>query len=372
MVEVVVNQKPMPQNPIDPNVVIPESVKRRAAAVDAFYAEQSKKAAENGAQVAPSPPVSPVPEQLPLPMEMAPAAQVSGDVPPSPAPVPEDENSLTWKHQALTWQGRYNATQKTIAEMQEQMNQLGGELIRAQQITSRPEIPSSVQPAITQNYLTEKDVQEYGTDLVDFTQRAAVQAVAPHLQAITQQNAYLQERLAKEARRGLDQRVELAVPNYREIDRNPRWHRWLLGVDVLSGRVRQTLLNEAISSSVRQTLLNEAIAAAEAPRVISFFRGFLQEEQATGHLEPALNSQQPAAPREAAIPLASLAAPGRARPAGGGDTSLPPEKPVYTRTQLRQLYEMHRRGAYAGREAEWARLDADIIAAGREGRVLHQ
>jgi hypothetical protein len=30
----------------------------------------------------------------------------------------------------------------------------------------------------------------------------------------------------------------------------------------------------------------------------------------------------------------------------------------------------HRKGAYTGREAEWNRQEADIIAAGREGRVL--
>ena len=37
--------------------------------------------------------------------------------------------------------------------------------------------------------------------------------------------------------------------------------------------------------------------------------------------------------------------------------------------QIQALYEAHRRGAYAGREAEWARIDADIIAAAREGRI---
>ena len=71
----------------------------------------------------------------------------------------------------------------------------------------------------------------------------------PKLQEIEQQNAELRQRLAKEARRRLDQAVELAVPNYREIDRDPRWHRWLLGIDVLSGRVRQQLLNEAIAAA---------------------------------------------------------------------------------------------------------------------------
>jgi hypothetical protein len=48
---------------------------------------------------------------------------------------------------------------------------------------------------------------------------------------------------------------------------------------------------------------------------------------------------------------------------------MPPEKPLYTRAQLRQLYEQHRRGAFNGREAEWKRIDAEIIAAANEGRI---
>jgi hypothetical protein len=246
-------------------------------------------------------------------------------------------------------QGRFTTSQKTIGELEEQVTQMGREMLQLQQWASRQSRPAPAPPS----YVTEKDVQDYGTDLVDFTQRAAVQAVAPHLQALEQQNVELQRRLADEARARLDMRVEAAVPNFREIDRDPRWLQWLLGIDLLSGRVRQTLLNEAIAS-------------ANAPRVISFFNGFRQEEAATGHSEPAPSSRTL---REPAIDLGSLAAPGRARPATGGDASMPSDRPTYTRAQIAQLYSAHRKGAYVGREAEWARQEADIIAAGAERRV---
>jgi len=236
------------------------------------------------------------------------------------------------------------------------MVQMGNELLHAQRLLQERAITPPPPPPPPQNYLTEQDEQQYGRDLIDFTQRAATQAVAPHLQRLDSENAELRSRLAREARHSLDQQVELAVPNYRDIDRDPRWHRWLMGIDLFSGRVRQQLLNEAI-------------AAASAPRVISFFKGFLNEEAATGHIEPA-STPAASAPREPAVPLASLAAPGRARPAGSDISGLPPEKPIYTRAQLRELYAAHRKGAYVGREQEWARIDADIIAAGREGRVL--
>jgi len=348
----VVDQKPIDKLPYDPND-IPDAVKKRAAAVDALYSNGNG-STESGGEQQHQPPVPP--EPAPVLREQSPTPQASTPVPPTPTPAePSDEGD--WKLRYERMHGRYNASQKTIGEMQEQMTQLGNELLHLQRMPPQSRQQSSSPPLPeAPSYLTQEDVQNYGNELIDVTQRAALHAVAPHLQEIERQNAELRERLAREARRNLDQQVEIAVPNYREIDRDPRWHRWLLGIDVLSGRVRQQLLNEAISS-------------AAAPRVISFFRGFLNEEAATGHNDSAPTSYQPAAPREAAVNLSSLAAPGRARPATGGDASLPPERPFYTRAQIRDLYSAHRKGAYVGREAEWARQDADIIAAGREGRI---
>src|SRR5262249_40846569 len=180
----------------------------------------------------------------------------------------------------------------------------------------------------THNFLTRADVDNYGSDLVDFAQRAAAHAMAPHLQNLNAENAELRQRLAVEARHRLDQQVEAAIPNYRDIDRDPRWHQWLMTLDPLTGQIRQTILNDAIASG-------------SAGRVIAFFRGFQQEASQT----------------------ASSPSPHRSR------NTAAPSKPIYTRAHIGALYEQHRKGAYAGREAEWARQEADIFAAQREGRV---
>jgi hypothetical protein len=163
---------------------------------------------------------------------------------------------------------------------------------------------------MSDSYLTQEDEQNYGRDLLDLTQRAALHVVAPHLQNLEHANVELRQRLAVEARRNLDAAVERAVPNYREIDRDPRW----------------------------QALLNIAIADGSVNRVAALFRGFLQEAGGT----QAYSGQ----------------APGRRS-----------GKPTYTPAQIKQFYEQHRKGAYVGREAEWARLEADFFAAQRENRV---
>ena len=41
-------------------------------------------------------------------------------------------------------------------------------------------------------------------------------------------------------------------------------------------------------------------------------------------------------------------------------------KPIYTRDQIQQLYRAHQKGAFRD---DWARQEANIIAASREGRI---
>jgi hypothetical protein len=178
------------------------------------------------------------------------------------------------------------------------------------------------------NYLTQEDVQNYGNDLLDVAQRSALHAVAPHLMSLEQQNQELQRRLAQEARHRLDQQVERQVPNYREIDRDPKWHNFLRGTDPYTGQPFQSLLNIAIVDG-------------DANRVAAIFRGFMNQTGDTQH--------------------AYSAAPNRTRSSG---------KSFYTRDQVKQLYRAHQQGAYAGREQEWARQEVDIIRAGAEGRII--
>ncbi len=121
-------------------------------------------------------------------------------------------------------------------------------------------------------------------------------------------------------------------------------------------------------------MLNAAFQAADAPRVAAFFKGFLAEEVATGNApapqpEPGITSP----PRQAAVSLDTLAAPGRAKPASG-DSSVPADKPVFTHAQIAQFYRNTReaglgKGPYAGREADRKRDEVAIFTAQAEGRI---
>ena len=128
------------------------------------------------------------------------------------------------------------------------------------------------------NYLTQEDLQNYGTDLVDFSLRAAHQATAPQLEYLRQQNEQLQRQLGQEAKARLDMRLDAAIPDWRVINADPRWLQWLQGIDSFNG----------IS---RQRLLDTATARGDASRVIRFFRDFLQ--QAGGQARSRTTSSKP-------------------------------------------------------------------------------
>ena len=124
--------------PIDTNVKIPDSVKRAAAAAEAYYAQPAAPAAPEPPEppAAPEPP-QPAPPAAPEPPEppAAPAAPAAPEPPEPPPgePVPPEQ----WEHRFRSMKGRYDAQLQINGQMQEQMGQLGDELVRTQQMLQR-------------------------------------------------------------------------------------------------------------------------------------------------------------------------------------------------------------------------------------------
>jgi hypothetical protein len=173
-------------------------------------------------------------------------------------------------------------------------------------------------------WLTEKDAQDYGYDVLDLAQRAAMHALSPELQRINEQNQDLRRQVAQERHRGLEQALDSSVPNWREIDNDPRWREWLASPYELSG-------------ASRQQHLNDAMARGDAHRVASFFRGFLSQHRQ----------------RQASQPAPS---------------AMPTGRRVYSRQDIVRYSDAYRRGQIP--EAEYARLQADLVAAAKEGRIM--
>jgi hypothetical protein len=242
--------------------------------------------------------------------------------------------------------------------LQEQLTELGDELVRTQQMLRAPQRQQAPQPQPqTQRLVTDQDVQTYGPELIDVVRRAAREAVAPDLQNLATQNQKVTQQVTRQNTQSLYGSLDTHVPTWREINVNPRFKLWCRSPDVYSGELRGKLLNAAFQ-------------AADAPRVVAFFQGFLNEEVATGNApNPQPEPQAPAAPRQAALSLEAIAAPGRAKPATGATPVSSADKPVFTRAQISAFYTKVRQGAYAGRDQDRQRDEAAIFAAQNDGRV---
>ena len=329
--------------PVDTAVSVPESVRRAAAEAEARHkaAYQTPDPVVSGET--PAPVVDPATAAVADPAAPAPDA--------APAPVAAPQGEVDWEARYNSMKGRFDQSQRTIGSMQGQMSELGDELVRTQSLLTPRQPPQQQQPA---RLLTDQERADYGTELIEVVQKAALEAVAPEITTLKQQNQQLRQKVAQQDQQGIFAALDQAVPNWREINESDRFKAWCRLPDLYSG-------------VLRGRLLNDAFRAGQAPRVAQFFRGFLTEEVATGQQSVTLPS---AVERTAAVPLETLAAPGRAKPATGADsTGAPADKPIITRQQIAAFYDQVRKGAYAGRDADKARDEAIIFAAQREGRT---
>ena len=335
--------------PVDTAVSVPESVRRAAAEAEARHkaAYQTPDPVVSGET--PAPVVDPATATVADPAAPAPDAAPAPVAAPPPVAAPQGE--VDWEARYNSMKGRFDQSQRTIGSMQGQMSELGDELVRTQSLLTPRQPPQQQQPA---RLLTDQERADYGTELIEVVQKAALEAVAPEITTLKQQNQQLRQKVAQQDQQGIFAALDQAVPNWREINESDRFKAWCRLPDLYSG-------------VLRGRLLNDAFRAGQAPRVAQFFRGFLTEEVATGQQSVTLPS---AVERTAAVPLETLAAPGRAKPATGADsTGAPADKPIITRQQIAAFYDQVRKGAYAGRDADKARDEAIIFAAQREGRT---
>lgn len=338
--------------PADPNVTVPKHVRDAAEAAEAIY-KQAYPTETAPEPVAEAP--APTPD-APTPTPDAPAPHQDYSQPATPAEVQGDD----WAARYNSMYGRWTASQRQVGEMQQQMTDLAAELQRTQSLLTQTAPQEQPQQTSHKQLITDQDREQYGDDLIDVARRAAMEAVSPEIEQLRAANQDLKKQVTTTAQRELKQHLRVRIPNWTAINSSPEFKRWLSLPNIYTGEGRGRMLSAAY-------------AAANAPQVIALFSDFINEVKATGGELPGIARQEqqaPAgvAPRQAAIQLETLAAPGRARPASG-DSNLPADKPTYTRQQIANFYADVRRNAYSGRETEKHRIEQDIYVAQREGRV---
>lgn len=381
-VDITVNPRQLPQLAPDPHLVLPPAVRKQIAAADEAHkklfgdaVDPNKPVPVGETVVTPEPPKeTPAAEGTEPPAASAPAAPAAEATPAVPAvpaeppaaegvsqPAPKEITPEQWDHYTKSMQGRYKQQGDTIKLLQTQLMEMGDEVQRlTAALTTRtaPVTAPVTAPPLTPQ-VRKEDVDNFGQDLIDVAKRAALEATAPQLTKLEQENEALKKRLHTKAVQDVYSALDRDVPDWRQINSNPRFKLWLRLPDIYS-------------RTIRGKLLSEAFGAADAARVVEFFKGFIRDEVAVGQIEPepVPGAQPPAqpAPRQPAMSLEAIASPRGARPA----TEVAPsqgDKPVYTHAQIKKFYDDVRRGAWIGREADKMRIEQDMIAAQNEGRI---
>jgi len=286
------------------------------------------------------------------------------------------------EHRFKVLQGKYNAEvprlHKQTQEQERSIRALQDQLTATQTLLaslSQPPAPAQVHQ--DPRLVTDKEVTEFGADLIDVIRRTALETVAPKMRTLeeqfrpvahaVQQMAPQVQHTAQESQQTASELahekfyngLDSAVTNWEQINTSPEFQTWLEQVDPYAG-------------AQRGAMLAAAYKVHDLPRVVAFFTGFMKEHAAvapTGQQAPAAPTGQ-TQQRTPQVTLESLAAPGTGvgGPATGGAPNEPGQR-VYTRPEIAAFYADVQKGLYRSRVAEKEAIEKDIFMAGKTGRI---
>jgi len=268
-------------------------------------------------------------------------------------PAPADGES--WEHKYKSMHGRFVRSQDQIKTLSEQISQLQGVIATMQAApTQQVQIPELE----AENLITPEEAADYGEDFLKVVGKRAREEMVPVIKSYQAKIAELEQKLngvsgavQQTSQEKLLAKLDEGLPTWRELNSNSEFLDWLRLPDPYSG-------------AIRHDMLKAAYAQGNAHRVLAFFNGFLAEEAVVA---PAGQEPDPQVTKVPKVPLANLAAPGRAKTAASA--SAPAEKPIITRSQIAAFYADLAAGKYRGRDAEKNKAEAIIFEAQRDGRI---
>lgn len=264
------------------------------------------------------------------------------------------DDGETWEHKYKSVHGRLLRQTRVNEDLQRQIDNL-------QSVISTMQTPNDPTPSaetIAESLLTPEEIADYGDDFLKVVGKKARQEVAPLIKGYQDKIAELEAKLSsveevtvQTATERMKSKMDAELPNWRTLNTDPAFLEWLSLPDAYSGVIRHDMLRAAYSQG-------------DAPRTLAFFKGFLAQEAAVAPAEAKPDTRTTTVPK---VPLADLAAPGRAKTAASDST--PAEKPIITRDQISLFYADVAAGKYRGREADKKATEDQIFAAQREGRI---
>lgn len=349
------------------SAVAPKEVKRLSEEADRLHKELFGE--KDGEQKAP--PEEPAGQEEPDKQEKPPLAATANTGPeqgepqgsseteqdkPESSPVQQDE--ATWEHKYKTLQGIHRSkmarADDTIQSLTDELNQLKNRLDTLE--TNSPKAQAG--PTTSTKLLNDDEIEDYGEDLISVIKRAAREELLAEFESIKQENRQLKELVGgvtstvrNNAKKDLYSQLGKAVPNWKELNHSEEFLYWLEQPDAYSGEQRQNLLTQAFEKG-------------DVSRVINFFNGFINEQDAVQQQEPSPVTRKPA------VNMSDMVAPGKPRyDTAVAQTGTHRDERVWTQNEIQDFYDKSRKGFYRTRPEEKARIESEIIRAVNENRV---
>lgn len=310
---------------------LPEQVRKQREVVDSLYDELNRETEDRA------------------------AAEAEAAEPSTQESVPaQPDNDRLMEQRYRTLQGMYNAEvprlQSQNKDLANRVQQLEGLLATMSQQKANPPQPVKL--------VTDKDVEEFGEDTIDVVRRAAREEYVPALEKIAHLEktiSQLQANVVPQVQNVLQNQAVSAdqqfwaglqqhVPNWREVNNHPYFHQWLLEPDPLTG-------------VKRQSILEDAQRRYDLARVVAFFNTWIGMNSGETKAKPSSSK------------LETQIAPGRSRGAGGS-ASTSQQGRTYTPGDIEKFFTDVRMGKYKGKEEERNRIERDIFAAQKDGRIV--
>jgi len=280
------------------------------------------------------------------------------------APAPKAEEQLagdktdeeTFEQRYRSLQGMYNAE---VPRLHAEKRELSHRVQQLEQlIASMNAAPAAPQTPV-QKLITEQDIEDYG-DSIDVMRKVFREEMSSKDTEITELKRLVRQmqgtvvpqvhQLSQNYAVSNEQRfwadLQTAVPDWQDINGDREFQAWLLEVDPLTGIPRQTYLDDA-----QRTM--------DARRVANFFTAW---KGMTGRQDARTTRGS-----QSATELERQVAPGKGRSGGAKPQG---EAKTYSSEDIKKFFSDVQKGKYKGREAERDRIERDIFAAQREGRIV--
>lgn len=281
-------------------------------------------------------------EAAPEPTKVEQPAEATPEKPATPE-VPEE----TWQQKYRTLKGMYDAEvprlHAQVKELNARLDQLQRQQAEAPKTESKPAQPTKL--------VTDDDVQAFGADLIE-VQRKVAREVAmefrTEIDSLKADNAKLREQLqatgSQVVEATFEQRLHRMVPDFSEVNADPRWIQWLDEIDPMLRAPRKVMAQEAF---------NRGDADGVAYYVDMFRRSTTTAEPSKAAASKAAELERQIQPKRAASATAPVSQTGK----------------IYTNDDIQKMFQRAADLGGRGKLDEARKLEAEIDAAFMEGRV---